>query len=429
MSWRDELRPASFRGVPFFVRSTSTEVGRRTVVHEVPFSDTPYPEDFGKAAGVYNITGYVIQNAGNNFNYMPNRDDLIKALEKEGAGTLVHPYYGEKQVVVTGRTRFEERTEEGGMAVFSIAFVEAGTLSLPTGTSDHKTWIEGVADDLIKAAGDAFTEVYDPSGPNFLTDAIGAAGDFSKGLQMVQASLYKVQATATSQLAAALSTVASIRTSASSIVDSPASIVEGMVNTFSAYRGLLPYVGAGDDGESGINAILTLMNYGNTNMDGTPSADGGMLDAIPETTPTRLQQKANREAMVLYFRVCGLAEAMAASVNMDFKSYDQAWGVMERLSGHADDLLEYLAQTEQDEMYEAVAAAKPQMVVALLELGAALPPVRYFQLPPDTYPSLVVAHRIYNDLDREQEVIDRNPDAMLNPAIPAGGSRLEVLSE
>ncbi|WP_374707575.1 DNA circularization N-terminal domain-containing protein, partial [uncultured Deefgea sp.] len=40
MAWREQLQPASFRGVPFYVYTSSGEVGRRNVVHEYPLRDT-----------------------------------------------------------------------------------------------------------------------------------------------------------------------------------------------------------------------------------------------------------------------------------------------------------------------------------------------------------------------------------------------------
>ena len=89
MSWKDNLREASFRDVPFFVESVSTEVGRRNVLYEYPFRDDPYIEDLGKAAGVYNVTGYVIQNADNDFDYFTERDNLIAALEAEVAAWTI----------------------------------------------------------------------------------------------------------------------------------------------------------------------------------------------------------------------------------------------------------------------------------------------------------------------------------------------------
>ena len=48
MPWRDNLLSASFRGIPFKVLDTTTQVGRRNVLHQFPFKDVPYVEDLGK---------------------------------------------------------------------------------------------------------------------------------------------------------------------------------------------------------------------------------------------------------------------------------------------------------------------------------------------------------------------------------------------
>lgn len=417
MSWRDELFSASFRGEPFYVKSVSTEVGRRSVVHEVPFNDTPYPEDFGKASGVYNITGYVIQQPGNEFNYIPERDALIAALTKEGAGRLVHPFYGEIDVVLSGKARFEETFDEGGIAKFTATFIEAGRVSYPVSTLNPPSSIEAIADGLISDAGDFFTSVYDVEGPNFLSGPLGALGDLQKGLQKVQTGLYKVQTTAVAEVSKVLSTVGAIRTSIGAIIDSPADIVSALVNTFLAYRGLLPFLSTAKQGETAVLAALELLGYGDD------------LDYIPATTTTRIQQQSNRDAIVAMFRVCGFAEAINFAANIGYESYDQAYDMMVNLVDASDDLLSWLAGKGNDELFDSVLESKPSFVSALLTLGASLPQIRHFPVPPAVYPSLLVAHRVHNDLDREQEIIDRNKMLMLNPGFPDGGAELEVLSE
>lgn len=43
--WRDRLRDASFRGVPFSVDDDDASFGRRVQLHEYPKRDKPYTED------------------------------------------------------------------------------------------------------------------------------------------------------------------------------------------------------------------------------------------------------------------------------------------------------------------------------------------------------------------------------------------------
>ncbi len=126
MSWREQLREASFRGVKFYVDGAETEVGRRTVLHEYPFKDIPWNEDLGKATRHYTVTAYVVQSLDNSYDYFVERDKLIAALEEKDAGTLIHPYLGELQVVLAERASIEETSADGGIARFRMPFRDAG---------------------------------------------------------------------------------------------------------------------------------------------------------------------------------------------------------------------------------------------------------------------------------------------------------------
>lgn len=53
------LRPASWRGVPFQVDSTDMGAGRRTQLHEYPQRDKPWVEDLGRAAREVAFDGFV----------------------------------------------------------------------------------------------------------------------------------------------------------------------------------------------------------------------------------------------------------------------------------------------------------------------------------------------------------------------------------
>ena len=131
MAWRDELRSASFRGVPFQVEGGTLTFGRRLAVHEYPQREKPYVEDLGKKAREYRLDAFVIGP-----DYMDKRDALIAALETPGAGQLVHPYFGSVVVTVTGDITVTEMTDRGGMAQISTTFIEAGELNAPDVLTD-----------------------------------------------------------------------------------------------------------------------------------------------------------------------------------------------------------------------------------------------------------------------------------------------------
>jgi prophage DNA circulation protein len=76
MGWKENMRPASFRGAGFFIEATDGDVGRRLAIHEYPLQDLPYGEDLGRKARVFKLTGQVIGP-----DYMAKRDALLAACE------------------------------------------------------------------------------------------------------------------------------------------------------------------------------------------------------------------------------------------------------------------------------------------------------------------------------------------------------------
>ncbi|HFJ2043202.1 TPA: DNA circularization N-terminal domain-containing protein, partial [Salmonella enterica] len=58
--WRERLRDASFRGVPFSVEDDESAFGRRVQVHEYPNRDKPWTEDLGRATRRLTINAYLV---------------------------------------------------------------------------------------------------------------------------------------------------------------------------------------------------------------------------------------------------------------------------------------------------------------------------------------------------------------------------------
>ena len=120
MAWRDDLLPASFRGVPFHIENVTREGGRRNVPHEFPKRNRGLTEDMGRRLRAFTIDGYLI---GPDHNH--EADALVAALDADGPGLLVTPLQGRLQVIcdVFAETT---RREEGGFTIVSMTFVDAG---------------------------------------------------------------------------------------------------------------------------------------------------------------------------------------------------------------------------------------------------------------------------------------------------------------
>jgi prophage DNA circulation protein len=154
MSWKDNLQDASLRGIAFKVEEDEATFGRRVQVHEYPNRDKPWTEDLGRATRRFSVQAHLI---GDDF--FEQRDRLIEAIEKPGACTLIHPYYGEMNVVVDDAVRVSHSQSEGRMCRVSFSFVESGELSFPTAglaTGQKLSSSVSFLDDAISSAFSAF---------------------------------------------------------------------------------------------------------------------------------------------------------------------------------------------------------------------------------------------------------------------------------
>ncbi len=125
MSWRDELRPASFRGVPFQAVELAGQSGRRVVSQESPETDDlPPTADLGRKRPGYRMRGFVIGD-----DVLDQRDRLLAALNAYGPAELVHPWRG--RVHVQASDVSHTHNLEHGWCVIEFDAVDHGGQARP----------------------------------------------------------------------------------------------------------------------------------------------------------------------------------------------------------------------------------------------------------------------------------------------------------
>lgn len=150
MSWRDELRPASWRGIPFGVLANESRFGRRVAVHEYPFRDTVWVEDLGRNVRRLGLTGFLVGDDA-----LLRKQEMIEACEEEGPGELVHPTLGSLTVALL-EFAASERWDQGRVVELAFAFVEAAGPAFPdVGIATGKA-VAAAADAADLAAADDF---------------------------------------------------------------------------------------------------------------------------------------------------------------------------------------------------------------------------------------------------------------------------------
>ena len=155
------LLPASYRGIPFLYNSNSTSSGRKFVNFEYPNKDVRRVEDMGKLQATYKIQAVI---SGNDLTY-PLKIKLFKdALEREGAGILVHPTEGIIRVFPTPYT-LEESFEKVATGIFSLSFLVVGDQFFPTGLNilSAAAKVAQIALGVISVANQDFNTEWDVS--------------------------------------------------------------------------------------------------------------------------------------------------------------------------------------------------------------------------------------------------------------------------
>jgi prophage DNA circulation protein len=381
MAWQEKIQKGSFRGVPFTVSDSAGEAGRRVVLHEYPFRDKPYPEDLGKSAqGGFTIECYV---AGPD--YMDQRDALIDALNQSGPGILVHPFHGRKSVQVISAP-YRESTSEQGAARFTIKFVEAGENENPTSRINTASTLSLKSDAALSTMLDDFVANFNTAGkPQFVANAANAIT--FDGFDQI------------SKLASFQGSFAGIDIGA--LIQNPASLGSMIISQINAIEG--------------VTDLRRIVGFGK-----------GLLSVFG-STPSRQAQKQNQSSLVGLFQQTAAVELANKLVTADQPDAPLQLDNREDAIEYRDEVIEYLDGFA-DEVSDPVFEAHQQLRVAVIQdvntRLAQLPAVVQF-IPNETTPALVLAHRLYGDATKENDIVARNHIA--HSGFVPGGRPVEYL--
>lgn len=441
---------ASFRGAAFKVSDTFTEVGRRNVLHQYPFSDTPYVEDLGLDADQFTINGYVVQNIGNDLDYFAERDKLIAALKTEGSASLWHPFLGERKVSLVGKARLTESFMEGGIARFTMTFIYSEKIEkLAAFTADYDELIDTTADETKGSWLDTFTGIYTTVGAagHVVADATTTMQSY---LSMTRSVISSIRNAPASAISIALGFVASVESTLSDVINLPCDLANSIVSGMDSLNNLVGIVGETASGEvfgecsgylksrsevdksSVATAALAMTDFGKDSGDTDRSAYGGTLAPMDTTDTTSANiQSDNREAIVNMVKAVAITNATQIAVRVEYESYEDAIATLNDITGKIEDFLVSLGASTLnfDEGYKAMDGLRAAITEAMIDLGATLARIVYYDVPPAVMPSLVLAYDRYGDLDRESQIVARNRPTVTHPGFLPQSETIELLSE
>lgn len=407
--WRLRLRPASFRGVAFHVEKHEGKAGRRTVVQEFADKDKAEVQDTGGVSPGFNIEAYVLGD-----DYMETRDALIAALNKPGPGRLVHPWLGSLLVTAAGEVPYRETTAEGGMAQFTINFIEGDSPRVLATEPATAPVVNVRADAAIAAAAEAFDEGFSVVGA--LQDArdLAAAsiGDATAAVRQVKGAVSAI----ISSVENIAESIDQFEAGLNALLDLPSQLAGAFASLMRSITsfGLDLDGGASEETDNGAIAMTVFRSFTNFTPTGAPPS--------PETPQQQMKANNQRAIQELVQRVTTI-EAARAVASGSFTTVDDAVNVNAELD---DKLSALAADGAPDSLYLALSSLRVGLRNHIEQSAIDLPRIARFT-PRATLPAIVIAQRLYGDPERSQEIVDRN--SVEHPGFVIGGVELLVLSE
>ncbi len=396
-------RSPSFRGVPFHVRVNEATGGRRNETHEYPGGERPMTEDLGRKARQIQINAFV-----NGQDWRKQSDALVDALEKKGPGELVHPNGKTYNVCVQTYNMHERHALFE--AEFTINFIESGEQPSPMVSIS-------LTDRLLSAAA---------------TLDIANAAEF-----------LKIGADYVASNAAAVSGLAR------SVVDNFSAIIDGVQSAADSITGAI-------DGIAAVAMSLSDLSDNAQNLLETPGVWTARVKAATDTVIGLLPANKKNTKSVLLTASSGFDaskidqsntkgaqeySAMIRTNNFNLAkaatSAAQLIAVMETdRRGDVREILDAFNDTI-DTILGADIAMSPEFTTALSDLSAAASAVCndvIAQLPeeqeitiPSPVPARVLAHKLYGDQSRYEEIANENE--IPNPTFVPSGTILKVLKK
>lgn len=404
LQYKNKLQDPSFRGVTFGIQDINTTIGRRSILHEYPNRNDPYAEDLGRKAKEFQINGFVM---------CPNDFTQSKAVQSAFSdystpGTFVHPTMGQFQVVVRdGSFRFTN--QEGGIEYFTVTLIETLGNNFPNVSVDTQSKIRNSVNSLLNTANNYFASSFKVAGyPDFLAqNAVSNLNSFStkfRGL-INFGSARNGNPTAYSKLIASLN---DFNAEIPTIVNDPLRLAQtinqlnsDLNNSFSNNLKLAMLIQS------------RLYEYG--------------IDFLIILPTTNLREiEGNNQDQLIYLIRASVIAMMVRNVSlMDFASADDAIEMRDSIDAKAWPLLQTLANTFNDDIYNSLTDVVTAMVQDIRIRSTNSATTRTYQIA-DSLPALVLAYEFLGDASQDSALVARNNVA--NPLFVPANSEVKVVA-
>ncbi len=388
--WQNKYREGSFRGVPFKVKSHTLSGGRRKQDREYAKREIGNSEDLGKRLKNFALEIYVLGD-----DYFKERDALLEALDTEGQGILIHPYLGTKSVQA-GNYTLTETVEEGRIARFSFNVTESGKIKFPEQVEDDVNNAVTNANLLTEKSKNLFEKIFDVG--NQAAFVVESASD---GINTVVDFMDDAVKTVSEPLANMTFAISNLKADVGDLIKRPGELANRLADMFNT---LLDEFSGDPDSASRI-----LGQFSGVDESFTP---------VLGDTPSREKQRGNQDATINLTKDLALSGNSLAVVDIDFPSTNAA---LEKQREIVQGLDQQLDVSDDDDLFQANKDLQTSLTKILPRTGTT---ELVSITPPQTIPALVIAHDQFEDLEKEDEIVDQNN--IEHPGFVPGGQEIQV---
>ncbi|MFJ2288118.1 DNA circularization protein [Pseudomonas iridis] len=397
-TWRDQMLPASFRGISFLIPQASVPVGMKVQLHEFPQRDEPYAEQMGKQAQVHRLVCWIIGD-----DCFERRDNFMEAVQTPGAGELVHPWLGRMQVKA-GEAELTHDFKQGGMAAFAVTFYPDIPLKFPTAKVNTQQQVVKASDSLLDSALARYKS------------AMAKVDQARLGLARLRNSLSGVYTVIQQQFSTIIGAFTNLTGFVQSLMNAPDSLSSLFSSYFSEFS-VDDYLGD-DSGSSYRNSVATATQQSEAVASINTVSDSGGVDAAAASQATaNLVQDALLVQVALIISEMPVASQPVSTATVASVEQQAVQPIVRPEVPVADDVIE-LRDNLNEAIFQASLKADPEHYMVLNTLrqtivkhltAVAESGVRLVEItPPETLSALVLAYRRFGDATRESEVVQRN---------------------
>lgn len=367
------LPDGQFRDAFFFYQESSGSGGRKTQTHEYPNKTERYVEDLGGLEKKFTFNVYTDDNVS-----YSERDDLIKALDEAGVGTLVHPSFGDLQVVVVGYT-FTESVKELGITKFTINFEVASQNILPTKITATKGFLAQLKSDILGDNEKAFDDGW--------KSVKNAKAKFDSGVKTLKRTANKINNVA-KQIQGLGDSFADLTTSLNQIVSSANKLVQAPSVLASNLRTAFDNLGvAFKNSKDLFNTTKKLFGFNESDQ------------AIVGNSQIQKDIKTNQDQLNNFVNVAVLATAYDASVNIEYNNLQELNQVIADLENGFNQLPDTIDKSLRDALLQ----MKIEATNIFSQLAISLPNVaNYNVINPISLNNLIF--KLYGSLELKETI-------------------------